>query len=149
MKRTAPNSIYNSNISCIQNKMCSDTWGYFHLTICPVLGDAKGTYKPGRIGQLPSKNENVKDILVPQGQDENYLGRWIDGSHIKSPSSLPELLPKRSPLQYKISTHIFKCRMSISRMADKQLSSLFISIITAHTTNKLKIPQGWWNLYQI
>lgn len=35
--------LQHSHISCIQNKMCSDTWGYFHLTICPVLGNSKGT----------------------------------------------------------------------------------------------------------
>lgn len=67
----------------------------------------------------------------------------MDGSHIKSPSSLSRVTAKKKPTTILvISTHIFKCRMSISRMADKQLSSLFISIITAHTTNKLKIPQG-------
>lgn len=67
----------------------------------------------------------------------------MDGSHIKSPSFLPELLPKISSLKISNRPSHFQIQMHISRTADKQLSRLFVFIITAHTTNKLKIPQGW------
>jgi hypothetical protein len=61
---------------------------------------------------------------------------------------LPWLAPTQVTKNRAIDPFIFICTIHIHTVANKQLSRLFMSVITPQTTNKLRIPQVRYNQAQ-